>query len=58
MVSQENKLVGSFVLLAFGLFLVLPAYTDLGFRAVFVVVMTVGVVVPQLLLQYTDYGSE
>jgi len=57
MVRRETKLVGLFAPLAFGLFLALTDYTDLGPEAAMLVLLVVGVAVPQVLLRYTDVGS-
>ncbi|WP_135829736.1 hypothetical protein [Halorussus halobius] len=57
MVRRETKLVGTFAPLAFGLFLVVSDYTDLGAEAAMFVLLVVGVVVPQVLLRYTEVGG-
>lgn len=56
LLTAENRLIGAFVLLAMALFLGLTGYTDLPETVVFGVVFVVGVVVPHVLLEYTDYG--
>lgn len=58
MVSSENELVAGFVLVAFSLFLLLPRYAGLADEWVIGIVFLVGILVPQLLLEYTDLGSE
>lgn len=56
LVTAENGIIGASVLVAMGLLVVLPAVPGIPSSAVFGVVFTVGVVVPHLLLEYTDYG--
>lgn len=56
LLTAENKLIGAFVLLAMALFLGLTGFTELAEEVVFAVVFVVGVVVPHVLLEYTDYG--
>ncbi|PHQ44307.1 hypothetical protein DJ68_19180 [Halorubrum sp. C3] len=58
LVTAENKLIGIFVLVAMGLLFGLLAFTALPLEIVYGIVFGVGVVVPGLLLQYTDYGSD
>lgn len=58
LVTAENKLISIFVLVATGLLFGLFEFTDLPFEIVYGIVFGVGVVVPGLLLQYTDYGSD
>ncbi|WP_115863812.1 hypothetical protein [Halorussus litoreus] len=57
LLTAENKLIGVFVLAAMGLLFGLSAYTDLSSEIVFGAVTLVGVVVPHLLLEYTDRGT-
>jgi len=57
LMTSENKLIGAFVLLAMGLLVLLGGFTDLPSEVVIGVVFLVGVFVPHLLLQFTDYGS-
>lgn len=56
--TAENKLIGIFVLVAMGLLFGLLEFTNLPSEIVYGIVFGVGVVVPGLLLQYTDYGSD
>ena len=58
LVTAENKLIGAFVLVATGLLVSLSGLTDLASEIVFGVVLVVGVGVPWLLLQFTDYGGD
>jgi hypothetical protein len=58
LVTAENKLISIFVLVATGLLFGLFEFTDLRFEVVYGIVFGVGVVLPGLLLQYTDYGSD
>lgn len=58
LVTAENKLIGIFVLVAMGLLFGLLEFTALPLEIVYGIVFGVGVVVPGLLLQYTDYGSD
>ncbi|SDM97711.1 hypothetical protein SAMN04487949_3044 [Halogranum gelatinilyticum] len=58
MVSRENKLITGFVLVAFVLLFVLSQYTSLAFEWVMGVVFLVGILIPQILLQYTNLGAE
>ena len=58
LVTAENKLIGIFVLVAMGLLFGLLEFTNLPSEIVYGIVFGVGVVVPGLLLQYTDYGSD
>ncbi|AEH36510.1 hypothetical protein [Halopiger xanaduensis] len=55
-VTAENKLIGTFVLLAMVLLVGLSTFTDVAFEVVFGLVVLVGVVAPGVLLQYTRYG--
>ncbi|GAA0678585.1 hypothetical protein ACFQDG_05600 [Natronoarchaeum mannanilyticum] len=55
--APENKLIGIFVLLAMALLFGLSELTELPSEIVFGVVFAVGVVVPHLLLEYTEYGT-
>jgi len=57
LITAENKLIGAFVLLAMALLFGLHELTALPSEIVFGVVFAVGVVVPHLLLDYTDYGT-
>lgn len=57
-VTAENKLIGTFVLVAMGLLIGLTTFTDLPFEVVIAVVIAVGVVAPSLFRQHTDYGTE
>lgn len=57
-VTAENKLIGTFVLVATGLLIGLTTFTDLSFEVVIAVVIAVGVVAPSLFRRHTDYGTE
>ncbi|WP_123533333.1 hypothetical protein [Halosimplex salinum] len=57
LLTAENRLVGGFVLLAMALLFGLSELTSLPSEVVMGVVFLVGVIVPGLLLQYTEYGS-
>jgi hypothetical protein len=57
-VTAENKLIGTFVLVATGLLIGLTTFTDLPSEVVMAVVIAVGVIVPGLLRRHTDYGTE
>ncbi|USZ71590.1 hypothetical protein [Natronosalvus halobius] len=57
LVTAENRLIGTFVLVAMGLLYGLYEFTSLSSEAVFGIVFVVGVIVPHLLLEYTDYGT-
>lgn len=57
LVTAENKLIGTFVLVAMGLLFGLYEYTQFPSEIVFGLVFLVGVIVPHLLLEYTDYGT-
>lgn len=54
--TPENALITVFVLVAMVLLFGLHELTELSSGIVFGVVIVVGVVVPNLLLKYTDYG--
>ncbi|WP_276302730.1 hypothetical protein [Halorussus lipolyticus] len=58
LMTAENRLIGIFVLIAMGLLFGLLEFTDLPSEIVYGIVFAVGVVVPGLLRQYTDYGSD
>lgn len=58
MLRSENKLLGVCILFAAVLFLVLSGFTDVSTTVIIGAVLAVGVIVPQLLLQFTDYGTE
>ncbi|WP_311173932.1 hypothetical protein [Halobellus ordinarius] len=58
LVTAENKLISIFVLVATGLLFGLFEFTDLPVEIVYGIVFGVGVVLPGLLLQYTDYESD
>ncbi|WP_435073746.1 hypothetical protein [Halorubrum sp. HHNYT27] len=58
LMTAENRLIGIFILIAMGLLFGLLEFTDLPSDVVYVIVFGVGVVVPGLFLQYTDYGSD
>ena len=55
--TTDNKTVGLFVLSAVALLSVLPATTTFGLASSVVVVVLIGVVVPQLLVQYSRLGA-
>ncbi|MFC7231460.1 hypothetical protein ACFQMM_08680 [Saliphagus sp. GCM10025308] len=57
LVTAENKLIGTFVLVAMGLLFGLYEFTALSSEVVFGIVFVVGVIVPHLLLKYTDHGT-
>ena len=57
LVTAENKVISVFVLLAMGLLFALHEFTTLSSEIVFGIVFIVGVIVPHLLLQYTNYGT-
>jgi hypothetical protein len=56
-ITAENKLIGTFVLVAMGLLIRLSTFTDLPFEVVIAVVIAVGVVAPGLLRRQTDGGT-
>lgn len=57
-ITAENKLIGTFVLVAMGLLIGLRTLTDLPFEVVIAVVITVGVVAPGLPRRPTAGGTE
>ncbi|WP_049925911.1 hypothetical protein [Halopiger goleimassiliensis] len=57
LITPENKLIGGFVLVAIVLLFGLETITDLPSEVVFGIVFVVGVVLPHLVLEYTDYGQ-
>lgn len=56
-VTRANMVIGVFVLLAIGLLLGLSDYTDLSEEIVYAMVIVVGVLVPNLLLEHTRLGG-
>lgn len=54
LVTPENKIIAGLVVLAMLLLFGLDASTALASELVFGIVFTVGVIVPHLLLEYTD----
>lgn len=56
LLTPENKLIGVFVLLSMGLLFGLTAFTDLPEVVVYGVVIVVGVLVPNRLLERGDDG--
>lgn len=57
-ITAENKLIGTFVLVAMGLLIRLSTFTDLPFEVVIAVVIAVGVVAPGLFRRQTGGGTE
>lgn len=57
-VTRENTVIGGCVLLSLGLLFGLYGYTGLPSEAVFAIVIIVGVLVPNLLLERTRLGTE
>ncbi|MFC7213371.1 hypothetical protein ACFQO4_04650 [Saliphagus sp. GCM10025334] len=57
LVTAENRLIGTFVLVAMGLLYGLYEFTALSSEVVFAIVFVVGVILPHLLLEHTDYGT-
>ncbi|RQG93806.1 hypothetical protein [Natrarchaeobius chitinivorans] len=58
MVSRENQILGGFILIAAVVFLLLTGFTELSSVAIIGIVLVIGVIVPQLLFQLTDVGSD
>jgi hypothetical protein len=56
--TTENSVIGVFVLLALGLFFGLAEYTALPSAVMIGAVIVVGVIVPNLLVNYTNLGNE
>lgn len=55
--TPENKLISTFVLLAIGLGIGLNMGTGLSSEILIGVVIGVGIVMPALVLEFTDYGT-
>lgn len=56
-VTRENAVITSFVIVAMGLLFVLWSFTSLPSEIVFAVVFVVGVLAPHILLEHSRFGD-